>query len=221
MKKLRIFLASSNELKEEREQFEIHIYRKCQELFEQKQIFLYLDIWENMSTKMSRTHSQDEYNKFVRDADIVVVLAYTKVGEYTFSEFENAKRTFKSTNKPFLFVYFKADPPYTGNNLKDLQSLEDFKKLLADGGYFYPSFKDFDNLWNQFNKELDRLATSDFKELVRGDTPDSQNANSAHITGNRNKTYQGMNNSTITDNSINQTHSGTGDNVGGDKKTGK
>lgn len=221
MKELRIFLASSNELKEERELFEINIYRKCQEWFSEKQIFLYLDIWENMSAKMSQTHSQDEYNKFVRNADIVVVLAYTKVGEYTYSEFENARRTFKSTNKPFLFVYFKANPPYTGNNLKDLQSLEHFKKLLSDGGYFYPSFTDFNHLWNQFNKELDRLAATDFSELVREKTSDRKNPNAANIIGSGNKVYQGFSNSTVNDHSINQSHSGTGDNVGGDKKTGK
>lgn len=40
-------------------------------------------------------------------------------------------------------------------------------------------------------------------------------------TGNKNKRYKNINNSTITDNSINQTHSGTGDNVGRDKITGK
>ncbi|MBE0637319.1 MAG: tetratricopeptide repeat protein [Bacteroidales bacterium] len=37
------------------------------------------------------------------------------------------------------------------------------------------------------------------------------------ITGNHNKAYQDISNSNITDSSINQTHSGTGDNVGRDK----
>ncbi|KXX70866.1 hypothetical protein [Flammeovirga sp. SJP92] len=197
MKEVRIFLASSNELKEERELFERNIYRKCQEWFASKQTFLYLDIWENMSAAMTQTHSQDKYNEFVQNADIVVVLAYSKIGEYTFSEFKTAQRTFKSTNKPFLFVYFKANPPYTGNNLKDLQSLEDFKKLLAESGYFYPSFTDFNDLWNQFNKELDRLVDNEFRKVTQ---ENQQN----ELTG------------TNTDNSTNQTHSGTGNNIGGD-----
>lgn len=197
MKEVRIFLASSNELKEERELFEINMYRKCQEWFKEKQIFLYLDIWENMSAAMSQTHSQDEYNKFVRNADIVVVLAYTKVGEYTYSEFENAQRTFKSTNKPFIYIYFKANPPSTRQNRKDLDTLYDFQVLLDKSGYFFPAFNDFNDLWNQFNKELDRLAASGFSEITQENRQNER-------TG------------TITDNSINQTHSGTGHNIGGD-----
>ena len=69
MKKIKIFLASSNELKPEREQFEIEIYRKCKSWFD-KGIFLHLDIWEDMSARLSLTGSQSEYNKFVKDADL-------------------------------------------------------------------------------------------------------------------------------------------------------
>lgn len=219
MKEIRVFLASSNELKQERELFEINMYRKCQEWFAQKQIFLYLDIWENMSAKMSPTHSQDEYNKFVRNADIVVVLAYTKIGKYTYSEFENAQRTFQSTNKPFIFVYFKANPISTRENRKDLDTLHDFQDLLDQSGYFYPSFNDFNDLWNQFNKELDRLAVNEFKEWNRDEAHNQETAktNEVNITGNDNKVYQSINNSTITDNSTHQNHSGTGDNIGRDK----
>lgn len=186
MKEIRIFLASSNELERERELFEINLYRKCQEWFNQKKAFLYLDIWENMSAKMSQTNSQDEYNKFVENADIVVVLAYSKVGKYTYSEFETARRTFKSTNKPFIFIYFKSNPKYTGSNLKDLESLENFKKLLSDLVYFYPSFDNFDDLWNQFNKELDGLANNGFKEIVREISPLKQGESNVNITGNDN-----------------------------------
>jgi hypothetical protein len=45
--------------------------------------------------------------------------------------------------------------------------------------------------------------------------------NTADITGNSNKVYQDIQDSTIIDKSINQTHSGTGDNVGRDKIIGK
>ena len=68
MKKIKIFLASSSELKTEREKFEIEIYRKCKAWFD-KGVFLHLDIWEDMSARMSLAGSQSEYNKFVKDAD--------------------------------------------------------------------------------------------------------------------------------------------------------
>jgi hypothetical protein len=165
MKEIRVFLASSNELKEERQLFEMNMYRKCQQWFKQKQIFLYLDIWENMSDKMSKTHSQDEYNKFVANADIVVVLGYTKIGEYTLSEFETAKRTFNKTNKPFIFVYFKKEPLATRDNIKDLNKLYSFQDMLDQAGYFFPTFNDFNHLWGKFNNELDNLVGNDFEEV--------------------------------------------------------
>ena len=157
MKKIRIFLASSNELKPEREKFEIEIYRKCKSWFE-KGIFLHLDIWEDMSARMSAAGSQSEYNKFVQDADLFVFLAFSKVGMYTEEEFEQAFGQFKSTQKPFIFTYFKTPP----DNAAD--SLAGFKNKLNELKHFYSNFNDFNDLWNQFNKELERLQADGFTE---------------------------------------------------------
>ena len=105
MKKVKIFLASSNELKTEREQFEIEIYRKCK-LWYGKNIFLHLEIWEDLSARMSTTRSQDEYNKKIKEADLFVLLAYSKVGMYTKEEFEQAFGSFLSTKKTIYFYLF-------------------------------------------------------------------------------------------------------------------
>lgn len=162
MKKIKLFLASSNELKAERDQFEIEIYRKCKSWFN-KGIFIHLDIWEDLSARMSLTGSQSEYNKYVKEADLFVFLAYTKVGMYTAEEFEHAFGQFKSTEKPFIFTYFKT----AAENSQD--SLEEFKKKLHELKHFYANFKDSNDLWNQFNKELDRLETDKFVENKRLD----------------------------------------------------
>ena len=159
MKKIKIFLASSNELKPEREQFEIEIYRKCKAWFD-KGIFLHLDIWEDLSARMAPGGSQSEYNKFVQSADLFVLLAYTKVGMYTAEEFEKAFGQFKAAQKPFIFTYFKTP----GGAATDA-SLADFQQKLKDLKHFYCPFKDANDLWNQFNKELERLETADFKEF--------------------------------------------------------
>ena len=106
MKKVKIFLASSAELKEERQLFEIEIYRKCKAWFE-KGIFLHLEIWEDMSAKMSASgRSQSDYNEVIKECDILILLAYTKVGIYTAEEFEVAHGQFRKTEKPFIFTYF-------------------------------------------------------------------------------------------------------------------
>jgi len=157
MKKINIFLASSNELKAEREQFEREIYRKCKAWFD-KEIFLHLEIWEDLSARMSTTRSQDEYNKKIHSCDLFVLLAYSKVGMYTAEEFDQAFGVFQETSKPFIYTYFK------DIETEAEASLQQFKQKLAALGHFYAHYADFNELWQQFNKELDRLAQDEFKK---------------------------------------------------------
>ena len=185
MQKIKIFLASSNELKIDRDQFEIEIYRKCKAWFD-SDIFLHLDIWEDLSARMSSGGSQSEYNKFVKEADLFVFLAYTKVGMYTAEEFEKAFGQFQSTEKPFIFTYFKTyDVPVD-------DSLDKFKEKLSELGHFYSPFKDNNDLWNQFNKELERLEINKFKKFEQ-----EGSANSSEITGDKNINLQGVSDSEI------------------------
>jgi hypothetical protein len=178
MKKIKIFLASSNELKPEREKFEIEIYRKCKSWFD-KGVFLHLDIWEDMSARMSLTGSQSEYNKLLKEADLFVFLAFSKVGIYTEEEFEHAFGQFRSTQKPFIFTYFKTPPANTED------SLAHFKQKLSELKHFYANFIDFNDLWNQFNKELDRLESDGFAENKRLE----KNSGATNITQTAEKIY--------------------------------
>ena len=106
MKKIKIFLASSKELQSERAHFEREIYRKCKTWFD-RGIFLHLDIWEDLSVRMSLQGSQSAYNQYVKAADLFVLLVHSKVGMYTGVEFDAAFKQFQSTKKPFIFTYFK------------------------------------------------------------------------------------------------------------------
>jgi hypothetical protein len=159
MRKIKIFLASSNELKAEREKFEIEIYRKCKSWFD-RDLFLHLDIWEDLSARMT-DRSQDEYNKKIEEGDLFVLLAYSKVGMYTAEEFETAFGAFQATKKPFIFTYFKKTQGETDRSLKE------FKDRLSALGHFYARYTDFNDLWYQFNKELDRLESTEFEKNER------------------------------------------------------
>lgn len=166
MKKITIFLASSAELKPERDQFEIAVYRKCKAWFD-KGIFLHLDIWEDLPAHMAPSRSQDAYNQVVRSADLFVLLAHTKVGIYTAEEFEHAFGQFQATRKPFIFTYFKPLPAAADLPAADRASLEQFRQKVRELGHFYCSYADFNDLWVQFNRELDRLETAAFAENRR------------------------------------------------------
>ena len=157
MKRIKIFLASSNELENERRQFEIEIYRKTKRWFN-KGIFLHLAVCEDLSARLSSTGSQSEYNNYIKEADIFVLLAFSKLGMYTAEEFQTAFGQFKATQKPFIYTYFKEIKE--GEN----DTLPAFKKELSNLKHFYSNYTTFDNLWVQFNKELDRLYTNDFSK---------------------------------------------------------
>jgi hypothetical protein len=187
MQKITLLLASSKELKRERELFEIEIYRKCKAWFEQG-IFLHLDIWEDLSAAMRADGSQSGYNEKVKAADIFVLLVWNKLGIYSAEEFETAFGQFSATSKPFIFTYFK-EPPDEAD-----ESLHAFQRKLQSLGHFYASFEYFPGLWMQFDKELERLYATRFARLER---PETAAGNSATITGNDNIVVQGVSGSTV------------------------
>ena len=165
MQTKRIFLASSSELKEDREEFELFINRKNKDWVAQD-VFLELIVWEDFLDAVAKTRLQDEYNKAIRECDIFVMLFCTKVGQYTEEEFETAVGQFKATNKPFIFTYFKDAEIRTGSaNQKDLMSLWAFQKKLDTLGHFKTVYKNIDGLKFHFNQQLDKLVKNGFIEL--------------------------------------------------------
>lgn len=159
MQKITLFLASSAELKPEWDQLEIEIYRKCKS-WHDRGIFLHLDIWEDLSARMIEGGLQSEYNLKALSNDIFILLAYIKVGMYTAEEFIKTQGQFKSTKKPFIFTYFKKP-----NGIPTDPSLEEFHQKLKDLKHYYSSFTDSNDLWTQFNKELDRLEIGKFQKF--------------------------------------------------------
>jgi hypothetical protein len=102
----KIFLASSSELKDDRQAFQDFINHRNNNWIE-KGIFLKVVAWEDFFDAMSRTRLQDQYNREIRDCDLFVMLFWTKVGPYTNEEFETAFGQFKETERPFVFTSFK------------------------------------------------------------------------------------------------------------------
>lgn len=204
MKKIRLFLASSSELKADREQFEIFIYRKCKAWFD-KGIFLHLDIWEDFLDAMSAGGLQSEYNKAVKACDIFVLLAFNKVGKYTAEEFGKAFGQFSETTKPFIFTYFKTPPTTTSR--EDLNSLWAFEDKLKELNHYKTEYRNIEGLREHFGNQLEKLAATGFIELKPATEPsavgDGQGAKGADaaVTGDGNKVYQNVQDSTITDSS--------------------
>ena len=118
---IRIFLASSSELREDRDAFDLY-FRQQNDQFLKKGIYLEIIRWENFLDAMSETRLQDEYNKKVRACDIFVSLFFTKTGKFTEEEFDTAHRQFKETGSPRIYTFFKNADVNTGNITEGINS---------------------------------------------------------------------------------------------------
>ncbi|MEM9897423.1 MAG: hypothetical protein AAF789_13740 [Bacteroidota bacterium] len=151
---LKIFLASSNEMKADRNDIERLIRSKNSDWQKLGRPYLDLEIWEDESEAMSRTRSQDEYNKIIPTVDIFVMLFWHKVGKFTNEEFEIAQAHFLQIGKPTMLVYKKACPE---DELE--QTAKDFQAALfkEDEEYFHGNYDHFDTLALKLHKEIDRF----------------------------------------------------------------
>jgi hypothetical protein len=154
---IRIFLASSAELREERDAFDLY-FRQQNDQLRKKGVYLEIVRWENFLDAMSETRLQDEYNKAIRACDIFVCLFCTKTGKFTEEEFDIAYRQFKDSGKPRIYTFFKNAEIKTGSmRVEDLISLEAFKKKLGALGHFYTSYDNIEHLKRQFRDQLDKI----------------------------------------------------------------
>jgi hypothetical protein len=155
-KTVKIFLASSSELKGDREDLERLISRENKEYIKQG-IFLQLELWEDFIDAISETRLQDEYNKIIRESDIFISLFHTKVGKYTEEEFQKALDAFRLTGKPKIYTYFKNE----AINLEDVTdiivTLLNFKKKLSDLGHFYTRYENIEDLQYKFTQQLKKI----------------------------------------------------------------
>lgn len=162
MNTIKIFLASSEELSSDRNEFEKFVNRKNKLWQQERKIFLHLDIWEDYLDAMSQTRLQDEYNKAIVEADIFVMLFWTKVGKYTSEEFEVARSKFLQSEKPLVFTYCKSVDP--GTVVQD--SLEAFKKKLLSLDHFVTNYQNKEGLLLHFSSQLDKLYSSVFSKTA-------------------------------------------------------
>ncbi len=133
---IRIFLASSSELRKDRDDFELY-FRQLNDELRDEGLYLKIHRWENFLDAMSTTRLQDEYNNSITSCDIFVSLFFTKAGRYTEEEFDTAHRQFKKTGRPFIYTFFKNAPVLMADIGDDVLSLLEFKKKLDNLGHFY------------------------------------------------------------------------------------
>jgi hypothetical protein len=172
MKTIRIFIASSSELKEDRVKMRDFFSQENDHLHK-KGIYLELVQWENFLDSISNTRLQSEYNNAIASCDIVLCLFFTKVGKYTSEEFDTAYQIFKAEGRPKIWTYFKNAQIDTGSITDEINTLLAFKKKIGGLGHFYTEYTNIDNLINKFSRQLDLVLPDFINEPKKG--PKSKN----------------------------------------------
>ena len=155
-KVLKLFLASSFELKKEREKIEEALNRK-NKLLRKRGFMVELLIWEDGKHIGTSLRSQDNYNLEIEQCDLFVMLFYSKVGKYSLEEFELAKSLYEQNEMPRICIFQKdVDLP---KNLKkaDADSRYAFLDLLAGLKHFPTLFQNEDQLVRQLEDAIDKL----------------------------------------------------------------
>ncbi|MCB1880082.1 MAG: hypothetical protein KDI54_08515 [Gammaproteobacteria bacterium] len=184
----RIFLASSEELQDDRRAFELMIGRINQQ-WRQRDIVFDLVVWENFIDAMSKEGLQSEYNKAIRECDIFVLLFFTKVGRYTLQEFETANAEMTAGRRcQRVYTYFRNDFILTGDIDDSIISLLEFKAKLSEMlGHYVTLYRNTEDLQWQFSRQLEMLYGSDSAASfeITDNTPQAKIDEAALVLGYR------------------------------------
>ncbi len=222
MENVRIFIASSAELIQDRRAFREFLSIENDRLHKQG-VYLELVQWENFLDAVSQENKQADYNMELKKSAIVICLFYTKAGKYTQEEFDTALQQFKATGAPIIYTYFK-EPENTGGPddastnaasadpvaVQQRLDLDHFKKRLAGLGHFYSRYKNIDDLKYQFLKQLDILSDKGIVKMGNGLAEETREAVATYLDVANTAAVAGNNNISIQAGSGNQTTVNTG-----------
>jgi tetratricopeptide (TPR) repeat protein len=151
MKTIKVFLASSEELKYDRIDFG-DMVRQLNEIFKKRDIEIKLLKWEDFDASYTGQRKQDEYNAKITDSDIFIALFHTKAGKYTLEEVDCAIDGFNRKKSPRIYLYVR--------EVKDGESetpdLVQFKEhVLHNLGHYTCSYDTTDALKLNFILQLE------------------------------------------------------------------
>jgi len=157
MKTIKIFLASSGELKDERKEISLFFAQENKKLMKQN-IFFELVIWEELLHSFTGERIQDYFNNEMLFCDIVIVLFHTKVGLFTIEEFNLAYQNLKNGNKPeYLFVFFKETKIPISEINEEILEINKLKKEIEKLNQLYDSYTSIQDLILKIKNQVDYI----------------------------------------------------------------
>jgi hypothetical protein len=153
MRNIKLFLASANSLKKDRDEVMLFLANKNQFLVKHG-IFLELVRWEFLSSSFSETRKQNDFNKEIETSEIFTCLIFDRIGKYTQEEFDTAYRCYKEGKNPQKFyLYFKEIPKYKVDLSSDVLQ---FRAQIELDEQIYRDYKNSDQLKVFLSQNLDQ-----------------------------------------------------------------
>ena len=187
MKSIKIFIASSDELADDRNAFG-NLVRRLDAIYEKRGIRIELFEWEDYDAAYNNKRKQDEYNDQIKASDMFLALFHTKAGRFTIEEFDLATEEFRLHASPKVYAY-----------CKDLQAgdvesreLKEFKRrLFEELGHYWCRYNNRDSMQLHFVMQLQLVETNESEALTVedgivkfGETPIAQFDNLSFAAGN-------------------------------------
>jgi hypothetical protein len=143
-KEFKVFVASSNDLEDERKALALLLYEEG---------FIPI-LWENIDHSITKNEFQDRINnEYLTKSDIVILMVRAKLGDYTIEEFKVAYENL-GTKIQKMYVYFISTS--TNGMLIDVMiKIDNLKKFLSEKEKkLYREVENYQGLENHFLKQI-------------------------------------------------------------------
>ena len=153
-RKITIFLASSEELINDRNSFH-SLISTLDDIYEDRGIRIKLKRWEDFFAYCTGTRTQDEYNQVLSASDMCICLFHRRAGQYTVEEFHHAIAEYQRTgDHPKTYVYARA---LVEGEVEE-EELKQFKEeLFRQMGHYWCNYATEDSMKLHFIMQFERL----------------------------------------------------------------
>ncbi len=161
-RKITIFLASSEELINDRNSFS-DLIRSLDNIYEDRGIRIKLQKWEDFFAYCTGTRTQNQYNQVLSASDMCICLFHKRAGQYTVEEFRHAIAEYQRTgDHPKTYVYVRA---LVEGEVEE-EELKQFKdELFKQMGHYWCNYATEDSMKLHFVMQFEHLLN---RENVRG-----------------------------------------------------
>lgn len=166
MKNIKVFIASSAELDDDKTQVDLYFSQK-NKAYVKRYIFFEQKTWKDFPSNLSVENLQKRYDDYIQECDIVIFLFHTRLGQYTLRELEVAFGQLKASKgkKPLIYIYGKRDEK--GKELLD--KLKQYSE--QEYGHFCDTYSDYNELFRHFDYQLAQLENNGFIRPAPVDVP--------------------------------------------------